>query len=788
MSASTIRPAGSTNGALSQVVSHRRNHTSVVSYEYTDGLQYKFLWLSPCSRTAKISSHLQLHWHTENLDMVSLQPGTPSKLLQPSLTPFMDSDIHFHDQTTTSGRTINPTQTSMPSLISYTVDTGEVAVQRKKRRLEYIKCESCRRDKQKCLPTDRRWPQRCNRCVERDLPCSEGDRAPGCHKSVRPAATGSLLDTSCVQEAADWAFLLTFRAMILPATNYLNSLEKDLSSFFSYDIHIWNECCSQYHQFEPFLKQLDSEISSCAIKLWALNQLPSLPFVTNTLVAEQLLKNCPARGSGVCPKSKGLPAMESLSAHDHAPHAFLVACRMLECHCSCKDCRQPSNYFKEMSNEFHKSAKQVLSARGLWEFLPHPARHYASFLPEVYTALPLTQKTSNKPDDIEDCFGRNALVRSVDYLDDETAFLRIHQVLVSDHATDHEEANERIRSAINYQDILGRSVLHVACQNGNAPLVKLLLERGALPNTRTTSGSMPLHLAAAAESLSICKILVQGYKQNVNPIDEFGRTPMFYTRKHDEVAQFLNLSTLNLIHELHMAIEQGDLANVRHTLSLGADPNSPYVVSSLSALEKANDRHDLPLLRILGDCPLTILDFPSHNSPTMLLDALERDFAEGVEYLIQRHDVDVNARNARGNTPLLHATLKGNTAIVKLLLTRNDVDVNARNLEGITPLMEAAWFPRTEIIDFLLARNDLDVNVTDNNLRTALMIAAAYGNGDIVDRLLKCDQVDVHVRGGRMQRTAVELAREGSHLETVLILETWAAQKGMEGSLNALQY
>ncbi|KAJ4358715.1 18S rRNA maturation protein [Didymosphaeria variabile] len=37
-----------------------------------------------------------------------------------------------------------------------------------------LKCYSCKRDKQQCMPQERKWPQRCDRCVKRDLPCSEG--------------------------------------------------------------------------------------------------------------------------------------------------------------------------------------------------------------------------------------------------------------------------------------------------------------------------------------------------------------------------------------------------------------------------------------------------------------------------------------------------------------------------------------------------------------------------------------------------------------------------------------
>lgn len=61
---------------------------------------------------------------------------------------------------------------------------------RKKRRLDYLKCDCCRRDKQKCLPSERRWPEeKCNRCLEKGFECSEPRRTKQL-RSPRSAANG----------------------------------------------------------------------------------------------------------------------------------------------------------------------------------------------------------------------------------------------------------------------------------------------------------------------------------------------------------------------------------------------------------------------------------------------------------------------------------------------------------------------------------------------------------------------------------------------------------------------
>ncbi|KFX92992.1 hypothetical protein V490_05046 [Pseudogymnoascus sp. VKM F-3557] len=49
----------------------------------------------------------------------------------------------------------------------------ELGPQRQKRRLDYVKCDFCRRSKKKCEPSERQWPdEKCQRCNEKGFSCS----------------------------------------------------------------------------------------------------------------------------------------------------------------------------------------------------------------------------------------------------------------------------------------------------------------------------------------------------------------------------------------------------------------------------------------------------------------------------------------------------------------------------------------------------------------------------------------------------------------------------------------
>ncbi|PVH82988.1 hypothetical protein DL98DRAFT_570192 [Cadophora sp. DSE1049] len=53
---------------------------------------------------------------------------------------------------------------------------GELRIDRKRRKLNLLKCKPCRDARKKCLPENRVWPEKCNRCLKHrpgELECSE---------------------------------------------------------------------------------------------------------------------------------------------------------------------------------------------------------------------------------------------------------------------------------------------------------------------------------------------------------------------------------------------------------------------------------------------------------------------------------------------------------------------------------------------------------------------------------------------------------------------------------------
>lgn len=114
--------------------------------------------------------------------------------------------------------------------------------------------------------------------------------------------------------------------------------------------------------------------------------------------------------------------------------------------------------------------------------------------------------------------------------------------------------------------------------------------------------------------------------------------------------------------------------------------------------------------------------------------ALQEGAEKAFAALLASRKVNVEARNARDESPLMMAAIKGNLEAVKALVAR-DADVNKT---GWTPLHYAASAgsaQHTKIIALLL-ENHAYIDAASPNDTTPLMMAAHYGSTEAVQLLL----------------------------------------------------
>lgn len=78
---------------------------------------------------------------------------------------------------------------------------------------------------------------------------------------------------------------------------------------------------------------------------------------------------------------------------------------------------------------------------------------------------------------------------------------------------------------LNYQGQDQWTLLHIATNEGNYSIVKLLLENGSNPNPQSVNQRTSLHIACMRGHLSIVTILLK-YNADINIADMDGNTPV----------------------------------------------------------------------------------------------------------------------------------------------------------------------------------------------------------------------------------------------------------------------
>ncbi|XP_047481784.1 ankyrin-3-like isoform X2 [Penaeus chinensis] len=301
--------------------------------------------------------------------------------------------------------------------------------------------------------------------------------------------------------------------------------------------------------------------------------------------------------------------------------------------------------------------------------------------------------------------------------------------------------------AENYE---GMTPLHLASWGGHAEVIKVLLGGGAKGDARTKEGMTAVHLASMGGHVSsmealtpTCDILsvtrerksalhlaaeygnldavewlhLQGLDSSLK--DHSGQTPLQYAKDegHKKVVEFLkrhDQQTLNRNGiELHSAVAEGNLGEVRRIIGLGANLSLPSIV------EGEDGRQALHTAALLGYTDI-------------LLELLRRG-------------ADRNGTDSRGNTVVHYATLHEDTRLLDTLHLEHVDVASAVNFSGETPLHIAASRGNVKVLEWLL-RKGVKVNHKNSVGMTAEEVAASkrqYGAAEVLSKnVVKIDKAE----------------------------------------------
>lgn len=167
------------------------------------------------------------------------------------------------------------------------------------------------------------------------------------------------------------------------------------------------------------------------------------------------------------------------------------------------------------------------------------------------------------------------------------------------------------------------------------------------------------------------------------------------------------------------------------------------------------------------------------NGDTALVMAAEKGNEEVVKYLL-KVGADVNAKNNYDATALTNAAFMGQTGVIKLLIEAG-ADINAKNqsflFEGYTALMMATFGGYTEAAR-LLMKEGADLNVKASNGLTALGLAGGE-NSEIAKLLIEAGAKGKKNKGKTVSEMKVSEKQEST-------VEQKVEKEGSENRVNEM--
>jgi ankyrin repeat protein len=182
---------------------------------------------------------------------------------------------------------------------------------------------------------------------------------------------------------------------------------------------------------------------------------------------------------------------------------------------------------------------------------------------------------------------------------------------------------------------------------------------------------------------------------------------------------------------LQLALENSDLAAVRHLIEQGANPNEATQagVTPTHVAAYFEDLDTLELLVLKG----ADLNFRSFHgfSPLMIAAIIGQDKA--LKFLVA-HGADLELSAHNGRTPLIAAIIREHTHTVQCLIDLG-ADPNHAEEEGFTALHYAAGMGHLELVKCLAAQG-ADLSKVDRDGITPLFMAVVDGHAETVQYLI----------------------------------------------------
>ena len=281
--------------------------------------------------------------------------------------------------------------------------------------------------------------------------------------------------------------------------------------------------------------------------------------------------------------------------------------------------------------------------------------------------------------------------------------------------------------------ISGDTALHIAAQNGNEEMAKLLIRSGSNINESNKGSQTPIHKAAFEGRDKIVNLLIQN-GANVNTVIQSsgsfnGMTPADLALKNNKIKTVALLRRYGGVTEKELiilktkkqktklqnqllieAIKNRDINTVKSRINEGEDVNS-VDKNGMLPLQIATVFGHFQIVEFLIEKGADVNGTDVKLGQTALYMAAFSNRKNIAEKLINA-GANVDAKIPRGDTPLHAAIMAGNHDLVEFLISKG-ANVDAKIMFGVakgcTPLDMATWINnpnrKNEIINLLRKHN-----------------------------------------------------------------------------------
>ena len=327
----------------------------------------------------------------------------------------------------------------------------------------------------------------------------------------------------------------------------------------------------------------------------------------------------------------------------------------------------------------------------------------------------------------------------------------------------------------------GHTPLFDAARAGKQDMVKFLTERGAVVDKVNQWGESPVSEAASMGHFNIIWYLADHGANLTREYDSSGHTGLILSAiRYESIDALVMLKNYGFSLEqrywrgataLHEATRQGHEKVVDWLIAQGVNVSATNDLGQ-SAAHEAADVGNIEILRKLLDLNAYIGEPGSALQASIVIGVVRKNSLATLEDLSSKTNLDLDAADTHGQTPLIEAARDGNLAILEWLLSKG-VNASKASRRDDAPIFVAAYHDHTEAV-WRLEAAGANLSSVDSHGSNVLIAAAYHRNERQVRALLEKGVLDVNYHTPRGDTALAVAAARGAY-EIVKILHQQGA-------------